>query len=61
MKYLDNPTLLQLSHTLSDIPTPEYKVNVRFEAYSVKPIGKEKKMYKEMEEAYQSEQEGMDE
>ena len=61
MKYLDLPILTHLSNSLSDLPTPEYKVQVRFEAYSVKPIGKERKMYREMEEAYMSGQEEMEE
>jgi hypothetical protein len=61
MKYLDYPTLIQLSESLSANPLPDMKVNVRFEAYSVKPIQKERKMFKEMEEHYMSEQESMDE
>ena len=61
MKYLDNPLLIHLSNTLSNVPTPEASIHVRFEAYSVKPIGRERKMYKEMEEAYMSGQEEMDE
>ena len=61
MKYLDYPILTYLSDTLSNTPTPEYRVHVKFEAYSVKPIGKERKMFKEMEEAYLSGQEEMDE
>lgn len=36
-------------------------MHARFEAYSVKPVGKEKRAFKEREEAYMSEQEGMDE
>lgn len=36
-------------------------MHARFEAYSVKSVGKEKRAFKEREEAYMSEQEGMDE
>lgn len=59
MKYLDFPLLSQLSSSLSDNPIPDVKLKVRIEAYSVKPIGKERKMYHRMEEAYVSEQEEM--
>jgi hypothetical protein len=61
MKYLDHSLLTQLSSSLSSNPSPELRVNVRFEAYSVKPIGKERKMFKEMEEAYVSGQDEMEE
>lgn len=61
MKYLDYPSLNLLSTALSTSPAPETKVNVRFEAYSVKPIGRERKMFREMEEAYMSGQEEMEE
>jgi hypothetical protein len=61
MKYLDFPSLQHLSSSLSQNLSSELRVNVRFEAYSTKAIGKERKMYKEMEEAYMSEQEGMEE
>lgn len=63
MKYLDFPLLTYLSDSLSDAPSPqpELRVRVRFEAYSVKPVGKERKMFKEMEEAYLSGQEEMEE
>lgn len=61
MKYLDYPSLNNLSAALSTSPAPETKINVRFEAYSVKPIRGEKKMFKEMEEAYMSGQEEMEE
>lgn len=63
MKYLDFPILTYLSNSLSNnsSPQPEIRVQVRFEAYSVKPIGKERKMFKEMEEAYLSGQEEMEE
>lgn len=57
MKYLDYPLLSELSSSLSGSNGPDVKLNVRLEAYSVKPIGKEKKMFKNMEEAYVSEQE----
>jgi len=57
MKYLDYPLLSELSSSLSGSNGPDVKLNVRIEAYSVKPIGKEKKMFKNMEEAYVSEQE----
>ncbi|ORX33498.1 Maf1 regulator-domain-containing protein [Kockovaella imperatae] len=61
MKYLDNPLLLHLSNSLSNIRTPETRIYVRFEAYSVKPMRQERRMYKEMEEAYMSGQEEMEE
>ncbi|ORY25354.1 Maf1 regulator-domain-containing protein [Naematelia encephala] len=61
MKYLDYPLLNHLSKTLSANPSQEHRVHARFEAYSVKPIGKERKMFKEMEEAYVSGQEEMEE
>jgi hypothetical protein len=61
MKYLDYPVLNHLSSTLSSHPSSELRVRVRFEAYSVKPIGRERKMFKEMEEAYMSGQEEMEE
>ncbi|ODN75293.1 hypothetical protein L202_06476 [Cryptococcus amylolentus CBS 6039] len=61
MKYLDLPLLTQLSHSLSATAPTDTPVNVRFEAYSVKPVGREKRAFKEREEAYISEQEGMEE
>ncbi|WRT65091.1 uncharacterized protein IL334_002033 [Kwoniella shivajii] len=61
MKYLDYPILNQLSASLSSDGDTDLQVNVRFEAYSVKPVGKEKRAFKEREEAYMSEQEGMEE
>jgi hypothetical protein len=57
MKYLDYPLLSELSNSLSNQNGPDTKLNVRIEAYSVKPVGKEKKMFKNMEDAYASEQE----
>jgi hypothetical protein len=59
MKYLDFPLLAQLSSSLSDNPIPDVKLKVRIEAYSIKSIGKERKMFNKMEEAYVSEQEEM--
>lgn len=59
MKYLDYPSLSLLSSSISDSAIPDVKLKVRIEAYSVKPIGKERKIFKEMEEAYMSEQEEM--
>lgn len=59
MKYLDLPLLTQLSSSLSDNPIPDVKLKVRIEAYSIKSIGKERKMFNKMEEAYVSEQEEM--
>lgn len=61
MKYLDYPLLTQLSDSLSSDTSSDLRVHARFEAYSVKPVGKEKRAFKEREEAYMSEQEGMDE
>ncbi|WVQ97750.1 hypothetical protein IAU59_004864 [Kwoniella sp. CBS 9459] len=61
MKYLDYPLLNELSSSLSSDSTSDLRVHVRFEAYSVKPVGKEKRAFKEREEAYMSEQEGMEE
>ncbi|WVF70138.1 hypothetical protein IAT40_004926 [Kwoniella sp. CBS 6097] len=61
MKYLDYPLLNELSSSLSSDGTSDLRVHVRFEAYSVKPVGKEKRAFKEREEAYMSEQEGMEE
>lgn len=61
MKYLDYPLLVNLSESLSSNPSPELRVHVRLEAYSVKPIRGERKMFKEMEEAYVSGQEEMEE
>ena len=61
MKFLNEPILQHLSSSLSSNPSQETRVNVRFEAYSIKPIGKERKMFKEMEEAYLSGQDEMDE
>ena len=61
MKFLDEPLLAHLSETLSYQPTSDVHVHVRFEAYSVKPIGKERKMFNKMEEAYVSGQEDMEE
>ncbi|TXT15914.1 hypothetical protein VHUM_00417 [Vanrija humicola] len=61
MKYLDYPILTQLSGVLSANPSPEARVNVRVEAYSIKQVAKERKMFKEMEEAYVSGQEEMEE
>jgi hypothetical protein len=59
MKYLDYPLLSELSSSLSSNSGPDVKLNVRIEAYSVKPVGKEKKMFKNMEDAYASEQDEM--
>jgi hypothetical protein len=59
MKYLDYPLLSELSSSLSNNSGPDVKLNVRIEAYSVKPVGKEKKMFKNMEDAYASEQDEM--
>ena len=61
MKYLDNLLLIHLSNSLSNIRTPETRIHVRFEAYSVKPMRQERRMYKEMEEAYVSGQEELEE
>ncbi|WWC87251.1 uncharacterized protein L201_002139 [Kwoniella dendrophila CBS 6074] len=61
MKYLDYPILNQLSASLSSDGDTDLRVHARFEAYSVKPVGKEKRAFKEREEAYMSEQEGMEE
>ncbi|WOO77864.1 Repressor of RNA polymerase III transcription maf1 [Vanrija pseudolonga] len=61
MKYLDYPILTQLSGVLSANPSPEARINVRVEAYSIKQVAKERKMFKEMEEAYVSGQEEMEE
>nr|XP_019008828.1 uncharacterized protein I206_06512 [Kwoniella pini CBS 10737]OCF47609.1 hypothetical protein I206_06512 [Kwoniella pini CBS 10737] len=61
MKYLDYPILNELSASLSSDGDSDLRVHARFEAYSVKPVGKEKRAFKEREEAYMSEQEGMEE
>nr|XP_018265819.1 uncharacterized protein I303_02193 [Kwoniella dejecticola CBS 10117]OBR87977.1 hypothetical protein I303_02193 [Kwoniella dejecticola CBS 10117] len=61
MKYLDYPILNELSASLSSDGETDLRVHARFEAYSVKPVGKEKRAFKEREEAYMSEQEGMEE
>jgi hypothetical protein len=61
MKYMHYPALDNLSEALSTSPSPETKINVRFEVYSVKPIRGERKQFKEMEEAYMSGQDEMEE
>ncbi|WVQ83987.1 hypothetical protein IAT38_006132 [Cryptococcus sp. DSM 104549] len=61
MKYLDYPILNELSSSLSSEATSDLRVHVRFEAYSVKSVGKEKRAFKEREAAYVSEQESMEE
>ncbi|KAK4683953.1 repressor of RNA polymerase III transcription MAF1, partial [Tremellales sp. Uapishka_1] len=61
MKYLDYPLLTHLNTSLSSNPSPEARVNVRFEAYSIKPVAKERRKFKEMEEMYVSGQEEMEE
>jgi len=61
MKYLDYPTLNQLSTTLSNEESPDMRVHVRVEAYSIKPGRDERKQFKEMEEAYMSGQDEMEE
>jgi hypothetical protein len=61
MKYLDYPLLNHLSTSLSNHPSPESRVNIRFEAYSIKAVGKERKKFKEMEEMYLSGQDEMEE
>lgn len=61
MKYLDYPLLTHLSNSLSSNPSPEARVNVRFEAYSIKPVAAERKKFKEMEDLYVSGQEEMEE
>lgn len=66
MKYLAEPKLDQLSNLLSSAASSPYgaseaKVMVKFELYSVKQIREDRKMVKEREEMYMSEQEGMEE
>jgi hypothetical protein len=66
MKYLAEPKLDQLSTLLSTAASSpsgaaEAKVTVKFELYSVKQLREDRKMVKEREEMYMSEQEGMDE
>lgn len=65
MKYLAEPRLDQLSTLLSSAASSpsavsEARVTVKFELYSVKPIREDRRMVKEREEMYMSEQEGMD-
>ena len=66
MKYLAEPRLDQLSTLLSSAASSpaavaEARVTVKFELYSVKPIREDRRMVKEREEMYMSEQEGMEE
>jgi hypothetical protein len=61
MKFLPEPKLARLSSLLSTAHSADTRVNVRFEAYSVKQVREDRKMFKEMEEMYMSGQEEMDE
>ncbi|KDQ15980.1 hypothetical protein BOTBODRAFT_107790 [Botryobasidium botryosum FD-172 SS1] len=54
MKYLEYPSLSQLSRSLSH-SSAECTVHTRIEAYSCKPINKDKKLQKHLEHAFQEE------
>ena len=54
MKYLADPMLEALSRTLSH-SSAECTVHTRIEAYSCKPIGKDKKLWKQIDEHFADE------
>jgi hypothetical protein len=51
MKYIEFPELSRLAQALSH-EGPECSVHTRIEAYSCKPIGRDKKLFKSLETAY---------
>ena len=55
MKYIDNPELVQLSRVLTH-EAAECTVNTRIEAYTTKPVSKDKRLWKTLERDYEEEQ-----
>ena len=55
MKYIDNPELVQLSRVLTH-EAAECTVNIRIEAYTTKPVNKDKRLWKTLERGYEEEQ-----
>ena len=55
MKYIDNPELVQLSRVLTH-EAAECTVNTRIEAYTTKPVTKDKRLWKTLERDYEEEQ-----
>lgn len=55
MKYIDNPELVQLSRVLTH-EAAECTVNTRIEAYTTKPVNKDKRLWKTLERDYEEEQ-----
>jgi len=55
MKYIDNPDLVQLSRVLTH-EAAECTVNTRIEAYTTKPVNKDKRLWKTLERDYEEEQ-----
>lgn len=60
MKYLDYPQLAALSSSLSH-ETSESRTYARLEAYSCKPVAKERKLFRSLEEQHVVELGEMDE
>lgn len=55
MKFLEVPSLAQLSASLDDVVAGECRIFGRIEAYSCKRAGSDKKLYKYLDEQYQAE------
>ena len=53
MKYMEIPELSRLAQALAH-EGPECSVHTRIEAYSLKPVNKDKKLFKSLEAGYQS-------
>ncbi|GJF00065.1 Maf1-domain-containing protein [Phanerochaete sordida] len=53
MKYMEIPELARLAQALAH-EGPECSVHTRLEAYSLKPVNKDKKLFKSLEAGYQS-------
>ncbi|EKM58401.1 uncharacterized protein PHACADRAFT_252689 [Phanerochaete carnosa HHB-10118-sp] len=53
MKYMEIPELARLAQALTH-EGPECSVHTRLEAYSLKPVSKDKKLFKSLEAGYQS-------
>ena len=53
MKYMEIPELARLAQALTH-EGPECSVHTRIEAYSLKPVNKDKKLFKSLEAGYQS-------
>ncbi|RXK42136.1 hypothetical protein M231_00493 [Tremella mesenterica] len=59
MRFLDEPALARLSENMTYQPSPELGVYARFEAYSEKLSGRQRKSYRDMEKVHKRDQDGM--